>query len=82
MVMGAIAIITAVSAIYFQLYKRHVNRAVKEGKRTAHTMFSPFYVLLITAILVLAATTIISYFVGYKTAYDRMENAATSQDEA
>lgn len=47
MVLGAIAIITAVSAIYFQLYKRHVNRAVKEGKRTA---------------------------------YDRMENAAPSQD--
>ena len=81
MVLGAIAIVTAVSAIYFQLYKRHVNRAVKEGKRTAHTMVSPFYVLLITAILVLAATTIISYFVGYKTAYDRMENAASSQDD-
>ena len=63
MVLWAIAIITAVSAIYFQLYKRHVNRAVKEGKRTAHTMVSPFYVLLITAILVLVATTIISYFV-------------------
>ena len=69
MVLGAIAIVTAVSAIYFQLYKRHVNRAVKEGKRTAPKMVSPLYVLLITAIPVSVAPMVIRYFLGYQKAY-------------
>ena len=79
MILGAIIVVAAIVAIYFQLYKRNVNRAIKAGNETAHTMAPPFHVLIITAILVLILTTIISYFVGYKTAYDRMENAVPPQ---
>lgn len=81
-ILGAIIVVAAIVVIYFQLYKRNVNRAIKAGNETAHTMASPFCVLIITAILVLILTTIISYFVGYKTAYDRIENAVTPQYEA
>ena len=47
MILGAIIVVAAIVAIYFQLYKRNVNRALKAGNETAHTMAPPFHVLII-----------------------------------
>lgn len=79
MIAGVILIVAAIIAVYFWIYKRNINRAIKTGNETVHTMAPPFQVVIIILILALIITTFISYFVGYKTAYDRMENAAPPQ---
>lgn len=59
---------------YFLLYRRRINRALQEGG-SPRPLAPPHRVLVLAALVLLAAAVVISYFVGYKTAYDRMENA-------
>ena len=66
---------------YFLLYRRRINRALREGG-SPRPLAPPHRVLVLAALVLLAAAVVISYFVGYKTAYDRMENAAPSTVEA
>ena len=71
-ILGAIVVFVVIVAIYLQIYKKNINRALSAGNEATHTMTPPHKVLVLTAILLLIITTIASYFAGYKTAYDRI----------
>lgn len=79
-ILGAIIIFALIVAVYFQVYKKNINRSLQAEKQIMHVMVPPYKVLILAAILVLISTTIAGYFVGYKTAYDRMENGTPVQD--
>ncbi|MBD8070681.1 hypothetical protein [Bacillus sp. PS06] len=66
-------ILVATVIIYFQVYKRHINKALgaTEGKRTS--MVPPYRVAIVMTIIVLLIGILISYFVGYVTAYKDYE---------
>ena len=74
-ILGLLFIFAAVVAVYYLIYKRDLNRALRAGQRKRTAMAPPYQVSLAAALLILAAAVGISYFVGYKTAYDRMEGA-------
>ncbi|MEH7388149.1 hypothetical protein V7147_22535 [Bacillus sp. JJ1521] len=62
-------ILVATVIVYFQVYKRHINKALgaTEGKRTS--MVPPYRVAIVMTIIVLLISILISYFVGYVNAY-------------
>ena len=69
------AILAAVSAVYLVLYRRNANRALAADGGLVRRMAPPFKVVIVTAAVILIVAVVISYFAGYKTAYDRMEGA-------
>lgn len=62
-------IFVATVIIYFQIYKRHVNKALRatEGKRPS--MVPPYTVTIVMTIIVLLIGLLISYYAGYANAY-------------
>ncbi|KAB8138007.1 hypothetical protein F9U64_06680 [Gracilibacillus oryzae] len=62
-------ILVATVIVYFQVYKRHVNKALEtaDGKRTS--MAPPYRVAIVMSIIVLLIGILISYFAGYANAY-------------
>ncbi|MCM3716237.1 hypothetical protein [Halalkalibacter oceani] len=66
-------IVAATVAVYFQVYKRHINKALAatEGKRTS--MVPPNKVAIGMTIIVLLIGILISYFAGYVNAYKDYE---------
>lgn len=62
-------ILVAAVVIYFQVYKRHINKALEatEGKRTS--MVPPYKAAIVMTIIVLLIGILISYYAGYATAY-------------
>jgi heme/copper-type cytochrome/quinol oxidase subunit 2 len=71
-----IIILVATVAVYFQVYKRHINKALgsAEGKRTS--MVPPYRVAIVMTIIVLLIGILISYFAGYVNAYKDYEEDA------
>lgn len=69
-------ILVATVIVYFQVYKRHINKALgaTEGKRTS--MVPPYRVAIVMTIIVLLIGIFISYFVGYVKAYKDYEEDA------
>ena len=72
-ILAAIIVFVTIAAVCLRIYKKNMNERLKEGNEM------PYKVLIITAILILIVTTVISYFAGYKTAYDRMEDGQPAQ---
>lgn len=69
-------ILVAIVTVYFQVYKRHINKALgaTEGKRTS--MVPPYTVAIVMTIIVLLIGLLISYFAGYVNAYKGYEEDA------
>ncbi|MED3575457.1 hypothetical protein [Cytobacillus praedii] len=70
-------ILVATVIIYFQVYKRHINKALgaTKGKRTS--MVPPYTVAaIVMTIIVLLIGILISYFAGYVKAYKDYEEDA------
>ncbi len=68
-------ILVATVVVYFQVYKRHINKALRatEGKRK---MVPPNKVAIVMTIIVLLTGILISYYVGYMNAYKDYEEDA------
>ncbi|MDX8367664.1 hypothetical protein [Cytobacillus sp. IB215665] len=65
-----VIILVATVIVYFQVYKRHINKALgtTEGKRTS--MVPPNRVAIVMTIIVLIIGIFISYIAGYANAKD------------
>ncbi len=72
--LGLIIFFVAVVIIYFQVYKRHINRVLMTGKEEHTSMIPPYKVAIITTVIVLVVCIVISYFVGYVKAYRDYED--------
>ncbi|WP_213950394.1 hypothetical protein [Tepidanaerobacter syntrophicus] len=66
-------LLAATIVVYFQVYKRHINKALEatDGKRTS--MVSPYKATIVMTIIVLLIGILISYFAGYYYAYKKYE---------
>ena len=73
-ILSIIIILLVMITAYFLLYRQRINRALREGG-SPRPLAPPHRVLVLAALALLAAAVVVSYFAGYKTAYDRMENA-------
>ncbi|WP_213974029.1 hypothetical protein [Tepidanaerobacter acetatoxydans] len=62
-------ILVAAVVVYFQVCKRHINKALEatESKRTS--MVPPYKAAIVMTIIVLLIGILISYYAGYATAY-------------
>jgi hypothetical protein len=67
-------ILLATVAVYFQVYKQHINKALEttQGKRAS--MVPPYKVALVLTIISLLISILISYFAGYAKAYKAYED--------
>ncbi len=72
-VLAVAALLVAAVAVYFQLYKRSINKALEKNPGTHVPMTPPHKVAMMLTIAVLIVGIFISYFAGYKTAYDKYE---------
>ncbi|MCK9268802.1 MAG: hypothetical protein M0P14_08825 [Alkaliphilus sp.] len=70
---AALILLAATVTVYFQVYKRRINKALKvtEGKRTS--MVPPYKAAIVMTIIVLLIGILISYFAGYYYAYKQYE---------
>lgn len=75
-------ILVATVFVYFQVYKRHINKALvtTEGKRPS--MIPPNKVAIVMTITVLLICIMISYFAGYVNAYKDYEEEAWSMSHS
>lgn len=69
-----IVLLFAVLAVYLYIYKRKINRVLVTGE-SGVKMPAPYKVAAILTTILLVIGIIVSYFVGYKVAYDRLENS-------
>ncbi|MGD6876458.1 hypothetical protein [Bacillus infantis] len=71
-----VMILIATVIVYFQVYKRHINKALgaTEGKRTS--MVPPYRVAIVMTIIVLLIGIFLSYLAGYVNAYKDYEEDA------
>lgn len=69
-------ILVATVAVYLQVYKRHINKALQTRSTLQTKMVPPYKVAIVLTIVVLIIGLVISYFVGYKAAYDSFEDAS------
>lgn len=67
-------ILLAVTMAYFYVYKRKINQMLKSPKEQHTAMMAPHKLAIITTIVLLLCISFISYFVGYKAAYDDYEH--------
>lgn len=67
-----------ITAVYFLLYKRRINRTLLTGSTAGRAMSPPHTILVLASLALLILAVVVSYFIGYKTAYDRMESAGPS----
>lgn len=73
LLIAVIVLIVAVF-IYFQLYKRNINKVLEEGMSKHNQMVPPHKAASVVVTLVLMMLTgVICYFIGYKNAYDDFE---------
>lgn len=69
-------IFIATVVIYFQIYNRHINRALKPNRGERTSMVPPFKLAAILSVIVLLFSILLSYFAGYNNAYkDYKDNA-------
>ena len=69
------ALLVVTIAVYFQVYKRNINKALKADANTGTPMTPPYKFAIILTIIVMLIGIATSYFVGFKVAYDRYEEA-------
>lgn len=69
-----IVLLFAVLAVYLYIYKRKINRVLVTGE-SGIKMPAPYKVAAILTTILLVIGIMVSYFVGYKVAYDRLENS-------
>lgn len=69
-----IVLLFAVLAVYLYIYKRKINRVLVTGE-SGVKMPAPYKVAATLTTILLVIGIIVSYFVGYKVAYDRLENS-------
>lgn len=75
MILCIVILLTITVIAYLQVYKRHINEVI-QGKSAVHArMLPPYKVAIGLTIIVLIVGLVVSYFVGYKTAYDNFEDA-------
>ena len=72
-VLALIILLIAIIAVYFQIYKRNINKALVGTEAKAAPMTPPYKVAIILSLVFLIVALVISYFVGYKAAYDDFE---------
>ena len=63
----------AIAIIYLLIYQKRINQALLSQQTLPHRMLSPHRLIILLFIIILLITTVASYFIGYKTAYDRFE---------
>lgn len=73
MVLALVIFLIVIVAVYFQIYKRSINKALVEKDAPPAPMASPYKVAIILTVVLLFVAGMISYFIGYKAAYDDFE---------
>ncbi len=81
LILGAAALLVLFVCAYLLIYRAHVNRALRRRGGESRPMAAPHSVTAACAVLVLAIVAVASYFIGYKTAYDRLEGGTASAVE-
>ena len=66
-------IFVATVVVYFQVYKRHINKAIDSSDVKRTSMVPPKIVAIVMTIIVLLIGILISYFAGYVNAYKDYE---------
>lgn len=74
-VLAVTVLLIATSAVYLKVYKRNINKALKTNANTHNPMAPPYKVAIVLTIAVLIVGLLISYFMGYKVAYDKYEES-------
>jgi len=59
--------------IYFQIYKRHINKALKRNNEKRSALTPPYKITIIMSVFILLMGILISYFAGYTNAYKNYE---------
>ena len=76
MILVVVMMLAAAVAAYLQVYKRHINKALQTGSTAHAKMVPPYKVAIALTIVVLTVGLVISYFAGYKAAYDNFEDVS------
>ena len=74
-VLAVAALLIATVAVYLIVYKRNINKALETNANTHNRMTPPYKVAIVLTNAVLIVGLLISYFVGYKVAYDKYEES-------
>ncbi len=74
-VLAVVALLVTTVVVYFEVYKRNINKALETNANTHGPMTPPYKVAIVLTIVVLIVGLLISYFVGYKVAYDKYEES-------
>lgn len=74
-VLAVAALLIATVVVYFQVYKRNINKALETNASTHVPMTPPHKVAIVLTIAVLIVGILISYFAGYKAAYNNYEES-------
>lgn len=73
MVLALVIFLIVIVAVYFQMYKCNINKALTVKDEHPAPMPSPHKLAMVLMVIFLLVAVMISYFVGYKTAYDDFE---------
>lgn len=73
MVLALVIFLIVIVAVYFQVYKYNINKALVAKDAHHAPMASPYKVATVLTIIFLLVAVMISYFIGYKAAYDDFE---------
>lgn len=74
MVLALVIFLIVIVAVYFQIYKRNINKALTATDTPPAPMASPYRVAIVLTVVFLLVAILISYFIGYKAAYDDFEH--------
>ena len=74
-VLAVAALLIVTIAVYLKVYKRNINQTLEANANTHSPMTPPYQVAIVLTIAVLIVGLLISYFAGYKTAYDKCEES-------
>ena len=80
-VFGALGALLVIAGAYYLIYRAHVNRALRRAGSARKLMAEPRTVTLVCLIFALVVLAAGCYLLGYKAAYDRMENTVPSTVE-
>jgi len=73
MVLALVIFLIVIVAVYFQIYKRNINKALAAKDAPPAPMVAPYKVAITLTVILLLVAAMISYFIGYKAAYDDFE---------
>ena len=78
-VLGLILCIVAFCILYYQLYKRHINRVLANGTPTRKPMPAPLHVALAATLIFLLCSIGISFVVGFGMGYRALDGDEEGQ---